>query len=158
MVQQARVHAPWPQQEELLTSYSAQVGMSGRSGTPGGAGPARRQGQHSKAHLPQPSAWAQPEPAASRGSATGMPSGGGAAQMPRVSQPLRVEPPVEFNSPRRTAIGKPAAGRPNASQLKDYAVLASACRRAGKPANAAQLMFNRGVLHDNAGEAAQALR
>ena len=118
----ARVQAPWPQQEELLTSYSAQVGMSGRSGTPGASGqPARRQGQHSKAHLPQPSAWAQPEPAASRGSATGMPSGGGAAQMPRVSQPLRVEPPVEFNSPRRTAIGK-AAGKPSgskASQLKD---------------------------------------
>ena len=116
----ARVQAPWPQQEELLTSYSAQVGMSGRSGTPG-PGPARRQGQHSKAHLPQPSAWAQPELAASRGSGTGMPSGGGATQMPRVSQPLRVEPPVEFNSPRRTAIGK-TAGKPSgskASQLKD---------------------------------------
>ena len=41
--------------------------------------------------------------------------------MPRVSQPLRVEPPVEFNSPRRTAIGK-TAGKPSgskASQLKD---------------------------------------
>lgn len=77
--------------------------------------------------------------------------------MPRVSQPLRVEPPAEYNSPRRTAIGKPA-GRPKATQLKDYGMLANACRRAGKPANAAQLMFNRGVLHDNAGEAGQALR
>ena len=153
-----RAQAPWPEQEELLTSYSAQVGMSGRGGTPGGTGPARRQGQHSsQALLPEPSAWGQPEPAASRGSGTGMPSAGGAARMPRVSHPLRVEPPAEYNSPRRTAIGKPA-GRPKSSQLKDYAVLASACRRAGKPANAAQLMFNRGVLHDNAGEAGQALR
>lgn len=40
----------------------------------------------------------------------------------------------------------------------DVQVLASACRRAGKPANAAQLMFNRGVLYDNMGDASAALR
>ena len=163
--------APWPEQEELLSSYSAQVGISGRgasAGAPAGVGvPARRSLQQSPScHLSRDSSlsvWGQPEPPASRGSSMGSLSAVSAPRMPRVSHPLRVEPPAEYNAPRRTTIGKPA-GRPKSSQQKDYAVpspflstlasplaqhtlahitiysqvLASACRRAGKPANAAQ--------------------
>ncbi|KAL1495147.1 hypothetical protein AB1Y20_017012 [Prymnesium parvum] len=102
-----------------------------------------------------------------------------AAQMPRVSQPLRVEPPAEYNAPARVQslhAGKrspemalssklarrPLTGVPTAKahpeKMRDYAVLASACRRAGKPTVASHLVFNRGVLFENMGETGAALK
>ena len=103
---------------------------------------------------------------------------GAGPRMPRSSQPLRVEPPAEYNAPPRVAetsappkpervlasklarrpIAAGAGVRPRADALRDYGMLASACRRAGKPATAAQLVFNRGVLYDNMGDSAAALR
>ena len=113
-------------------------------------------------------------------SAASLYEGGGGAgpRMPRSSQPLRVEPPAEYNAPPRVAetsappkpervlasklarrpIAAGAGVRPRADALRDYGMLASACRRAGKPATAAQLVFNRGVLYDNMGDSAAALR
>lgn len=153
----------FPDRDEILTEFGANLGSALPPSSPG---PARRALQPSpSAQLREvSSAWTQPEQPTSRGGLAG--SGmhaAGAPRMPRVSQPLRVEPPAEYNAPRRLPPGqsgsrRPGAPRPKADQLKDYAVLASACRRAGKPANAAQLMFNRGVLYDNMGDASAALR
>ena len=104
-----------------------------------------------------------------------------ASALPRLSHPLRVEPPAEYNAPQRISslepVGggmrakdrtlsrlakRPLTGMPNIKvqpeRMKDYAVLGAACRRAGRMANAAQLAFNRGVLYENMGEAAAALR
>ena len=101
------------------------------------------------------------------------------ARVPRVSQPLRVEPPPEYNAParaqrlqrgkqgveqvlssklaRRPLIGAPTAkARPE--KMRDYAVLASACQRAGRSTRAAHLTFNQGVLYENMGEDSSALR
>lgn len=98
---------------------------------------------------------------------------------PTAGQPLRVEPPAEYNSPARVqplqhGLGskpqqvlssklarRPLTGMPTAKampeKMRDYAVLASACRRAGKATSAAHLVFNRGVLFENMGESTQAL-
>lgn len=108
----------------------------------------------------------------------------GPSRMPRVSQPLRVEPPPEYNAParvqrlpqramrgnpasdvsvlssklaRRPMVGAPTAkSRPE--KIKDYSVLAAACQRAGRQTRAAHLVFNQGVLYENMGEDDQALR
>lgn len=104
-----------------------------------------------------------------------------AARVPRVSQPLRVEPPPEYNAPpraprlqkagsrhaneqvlasrlaRRPLLGAPTAkARPD--KMRDYALLASACQRAGRQTRAAHLIFNQGVLFENMGEDTSALR
>ena len=42
--------------------------------------------------------------------------------------------------------------------MKDYAVLAHACQRAGRQTRAAHLTFNQGVLYENMGEDGAALR
>lgn len=149
---------PWPEKEELLSSFGVSQPLGGTTNSGPGA-PARKSLQPSPSSNLREGAWAQQGSPASRGATgTGLPSG--APRMPRVSQPLRVEPPAEYNAPRRVNnTGKRAQPRAHrADQLKDYSVLASACRRAGKPGNAAQLMFNRGVLHDNMGEAGPALK
>ena len=104
-----------------------------------------------------------------------------AVRVPRVSQPLRVEPPTEYNAPtraqrltnkhsarhatevlssklaRRPLLGQPTTkARPE--KMKDYAVLANACQRAGRPTRAAHLIFNQGVLYENMGETQLALK
>jgi hypothetical protein len=57
---------------------------------------------------------------------------------------------------------RPLTGTPTAKALpekmRDYAVLANACKRAGKATVAAHLVFNRGVLFENMGEYGAALR
>ena len=101
--------------------------------------------------------------------------------LPRLSHPLRVEPPAEYNAPQRVSrldapdakkqekdqalsrlAQRPLTGLPTAKvqpeRMRDYAVLGAACRRAGRMGSAAQLSFNRAVLFENMGEAAQALR
>ena len=112
----------------------------------------------------------------------GSPGGGGgtmssaaAARVPRVSQPLRVEPPPEYNAPARAPrLAKPTSrhsteqvlssrlarrpllGAPTAKvkpdRMKDFSMLATACQRAGRPVRAAHLTFNQGVLFENMGE------
>ena len=100
-------------------------------------------------------------------------------QAPRVSQPLRVEPPPEYNSParvqrpnhsrhsteqalssklaRRPLVGEPTAKvRPD--KMRDYSLLASACQRAGRQQKSAHLTFNQGILYENMGENGSALR
>ena len=42
--------------------------------------------------------------------------------------------------------------------MRDYSVLAAACQRAGRQTNAAQHIFNQGVLYENMGEESAALR
>jgi len=109
-------------------------------------------------------------------------SGSANAAMPRVLHPLRVEPPAEYNAPPRmqplaagsrstgngteNALSKlarrPLNGNPNAKtvkpeRMKDYAVLATACRRAGRASSAAQLAFNQALLFENMGEEDAAL-
>lgn len=42
--------------------------------------------------------------------------------------------------------------------MRDYSVLANACKRAGKSTVAAHLIFNRGVLYENMGESGAALK
>jgi len=102
-----------------------------------------------------------------------------------VSQPLRVEPPPQYNAParvqrlpqrgasrhtggsdvaalasklaRRPMVGAPTAkARPE--KIRDYSVLAAACQRAGRQHRAAHLIFNQGVLYENMGDDEQALR
>ena len=115
------------------------------------------------------------------GAALGSSSAASAARVPRVSQPLRVEPPPEYNAPpraprlqragarhaneqvmasrlaRRPLLGAPTAkARPD--KMRDYALLASACQRAGRQTRAAHLIFNQGVLFENMGEDTSALR
>lgn len=108
----------------------------------------------------------------------------GIGALPRVMQPLRVEPPADYNAPARVLplAGKPSGGggkhggnaalsrlarRPlvgaptaqiKAERMKDYGMLEAACRRAGRAANAGTFSFNQGVLFDNMGDAEEALR
>ena len=103
------------------------------------------------------------------------------ARVPRVSQPLRVEPPPEYNAPsraprlakpsgrhateqvlssrlaRRPLLGAPTA-KAKPDKMRDYALLANACQRAGRQTRAAHLTFNQGVLYENMGDDASALR
>eukprot|EP00966_Prymnesium_polylepis_P075387 1748874-Prymnesium_polylepis.1 len=143
--------------------------------------PARRRLQPSPTqHHPwkAAAAWAQQELIQSPTSGR-ITSGHAGSQMPRVSQPLRVEPPAEYNAPARVQplhAGKrsteqalssklarrPLTGMPTAKaqpeKMRDYAVLANACKRAGKSTVAAHLVFNQGVLYENMGENGAALK
>jgi len=134
----------FPDRDEILTEFGANLGSALPPSSPG---PARRALHPSQsAQLREvSSAWTQPEQPASRGGLAGPGiHAAGAPRMPRVSQPLRVEPPAEYNAPRRLPPGqsggrRPGAPRPKADQLKDYAVrppwpqeppLARTCQRA----------------------------
>lgn len=87
---------------------------------------------------------------------------------PPGTQPLRVEPPADYNSPARVAplsgskppgggrevadaalarlARRPLVGAPTAKvqaeRMKDYGMLEAACRRAGRSANAGTFSFN----------------
>jgi len=131
--------------------------------------PARRRAQQSTSHHPWKSteAWAKSSDAPAF-----QPDSPTASRVPRVSQPLRVEPPPEYNAParvqrlqrsnlratqgtdphvlssklaRRPLVGAPTLkARPE--KMRDYSVLAAACQRAGRQTRAAHLTFNQGVL------------
>jgi len=142
--------------------------------------PARRRVQPSSTVHPwkRDAAWAQVKLTSSGEGSPG--AGHDGVKVPRVSQPLRVEPPAEYNAParaqrhnsnsqhstqqvlssklaRRPLLGMPTAkARPE--KMKDYAVLANACQRAGRQTRAAHLIFNQGVLYENMAEDASALR
>lgn len=117
----------FPDREEILTEFGASLTVGLPPSTPG---PARRAQQRTpSAQLREvSSAWTQPEQPSSRGGLAGSDThAAGAPRMPRVSQPLCVEPPAEYNAPRRLPPGqsggkRPGAPRPKADQLKDYAV------------------------------------
>lgn len=119
----------------------------------------------------------------------GVAHGGGAGQpvMPRVKQPLRVEPPQEYNCPPRidlkmsaddenlsslhqiaelsTRVAKKAPRRnvgggekASAERLRDFAMLAHSARRAGQPNTAGVQAFKQGLLFDNVADYSQAIK
>ena len=142
--------------------------------------PARRNAPQQSHHAyKSDAAWGQPygAPQALHHDAPTSPS-----RMPRVSQPLRVEPPPDFNAParvqrlkgagarssadimmlssklaRRPMVGAPTA-RARPDKIRDYDMRAAACQRAGRQSRAAHLVFNQGVLYENMGEDEVALR
>ena len=54
-------------------------------------------------------------------------------------------------------MGTPTA-KSTPEKMRDYAMLANACQRAGRQTRAAHLTFNQGVLYENMGEDDSALR
>ena len=132
-------------------------------------------------------AWTQSTRTPQDGSGSGssplpMSMSGNDLKVPRASQPLRVEPPPDYNAParaqrlarasshknveaqvlssklaRRPLLGNPTA-KHGAEKMRDYAVLAHACQRAGRQTRAEHLTFNQGVLYENMGEDGAALR
>jgi len=107
--------------------------------------------------------------------------------MPRVKQPLRVEPPQEYNCPARidlkmsaddehlsslhqiaelsARVAKKAprhnalsSDKASAERMRDYALLAHSARRAGQPSTAGVQAFKQGVLFDNVADYAQAIK
>ena len=85
-----------------------------------------------------------------------------------LTKPQRIELPVYFNTPRRFVPPRPISptGKQNANQtfhqcvdlektttitkrLKDYSMLAFACKRAGKTRDEGRAYYSMGVLYDN---------
>lgn len=55
---------------------------------------------------------------------------------PRISEPVRLDPPAQWGAPQHRLPGSraktPSTGSRGNNKLGDFAILASACRRAGK--------------------------
>ncbi len=104
----------------------------------------------------------------------------------RVNQPQRIELPIYFNTPKRkediiakkrltnkaqeltTSVLKNNSGLNMAyadsynriaaqKRLKDYNILAFACKRAGKSRDEGRAYYSTGVLYDNLGKYKQAI-
>ena len=104
----------------------------------------------------------------------------------RVNQPQRIELPIYFNTPKRkediiakkrltnkaqeltTSVLKNNSGLNMAyadsynriaaqKRLKDYNILAFACKRAGKSRDEGRAYYSSGVLYDNLGKYKQAI-
>ena len=83
---------------------------------------------------------------------------------PRISEPLRLDPPAQWGAPTHRAPGskKPQSSAPSATgargnnKQQDFALLAQACRRAGRLKEEAVAQYCSGVLYDNAGQRARA--
>ncbi|CAG9314723.1 unnamed protein product [Blepharisma stoltei] len=98
-----------------------------------------------------------------------------------ITKPQRIELPVYFNTPRRFSITRPKSPpkpvnnlfkNPNQSfqnaldlektttvmkRLKDYNMLAFACKRAGKTRDEGRAYYSIGVLYDNLGQYKKAI-
>eukprot|EP00742_Colponemidia_sp_Colp-10_P002649 GILJ01002832.1.p1 GENE.GILJ01002832.1~~GILJ01002832.1.p1 ORF type:complete len:447 (+),score=31.05 GILJ01002832.1:50-1390(+) len=88
---------------------------------------------------------------------------------PRVNEPQRIELPPFFNTPRRSAVSSSAnvsykqvadenddkfSGRSrmlSLKRVKDYGMLAFACRRGGRVRDEGRAYYSMGVLYDNLG-------
>jgi len=80
---------------------------------------------------------------------------------PRISEPLRLDPPAQWGAPPHKAPGgsrakTPATGVRGTNKQQDFAMLAAACRRAGRLKEEAVAQYCSGVLYDNAGQRGKA--
>ena len=82
---------------------------------------------------------------------------------PRISEPLRLDPPAQWGAPPHRPPGAPRAKSTGPStnarmnnKTQDFAMLASACRRAGRLKEEAVAHYCSGVLFDNAGQRGRA--
>ena len=91
-----------------------------------------------------------------------------------ITKPQRIELPVYFNTPRRFIQPRPSSPKSNLNKsyqqgvdlektttitkrLKDYSMLAFACKRAGKTRDEGRAYYSTGVLYDNMNSFAKAI-
>ena len=81
---------------------------------------------------------------------------------PRISEPLRLDPPTQWGAPPHRPPGAsgraktPSTGARGLNKQQDFALLAQACRRAGRLKEEAVAQYCSGVLYDNAGQRGRA--
>jgi len=93
------------------------------------------------------------------------PSNGSSEHGPRISEPVRLDPPAQWGAPAHQVAGRPRprvaptgtlTGARGTNKLQDFSVLALACHRAGKHREEAVAQYCCGVLNDNAGQRSRA--
>ena len=152
-----------PRTSPAQGSSALEAPSDARVGTPGRAfRPARSAASSSRVHGSwmgrgrQPGAW----------SATGVsdrlavqPANGPSTAGPRISEPVRLDPPAHWGAPVHQAHGaqRPRTPAPSltgargTNKLTDFNMLANACHRAGKLKEEAVAHYCGGVLLDNQG-------
>ena len=93
-----------------------------------------------------------------------VPSAASNPEGPRISEPLRLDPPMQWGAPTHRPPGAARAKTPYQSatgargnnKQQDFALLAQACRRAGRLKEEAVALYCSGVLYDNAGQRGRA--